>query len=178
MIPRDLIVVGHILGAYGLNGHIKVKPYSIDAHALLYVTTWWLQQKEIHPFQIMRSKYMTNNVIAKLHGITTRNIAETFKGTLVQISQKQLPILSQNEFYLIDLINLSVITVNGKYLGKIYGLMESPAHPILRITILNKSTHNTYMSNNEILIPFIKKFVTEVLISEKKIIVDWENSEL
>ena len=47
-VPEDLVLVGYISGAYGLNGWVRVRPYSADADALLTAKTWWLDKPEFH----------------------------------------------------------------------------------------------------------------------------------
>ncbi|MGZ3238292.1 MAG: ribosome maturation factor RimM, partial [Burkholderiaceae bacterium] len=41
------MLVGYVSGAYGLNGWVRIKPYSTDADALLHAKTWWLDKPEL-----------------------------------------------------------------------------------------------------------------------------------
>ena len=37
-VPQDLVLVGHVTGAYGIRGWVRIRPYSSDADALLQLT--------------------------------------------------------------------------------------------------------------------------------------------
>jgi 16S rRNA processing protein RimM len=76
--PDDLVTVGHVTGAYGIQGWIRVRPYSSEADALLNAKTWWLE-KSGQPKQdvdVMQSKGHSGDVVARLTGVADRNAAE------------------------------------------------------------------------------------------------------
>ena len=50
-VPADLIAVGHITGSYGVQGWVRIHPYSVQADALLHVKTWWLAKSAFSPSQ-------------------------------------------------------------------------------------------------------------------------------
>jgi 16S rRNA processing protein RimM len=79
--------------------------------------------------------------------------------------------LDANEFYWVDLIGHAVVNLRGEILGNVIGLMDNGAHPILRVV---ESTETDAKKTEEILIPFVDRFVTTVDQTEKKITVDWE----
>ena len=41
-VPSDLVMVGHVLDAWRLDGSVKVAPYASDAAAMLSAKQWWL----------------------------------------------------------------------------------------------------------------------------------------
>ena len=118
-VPEDLVLVGYISGAYGLNGWVRVRPYSADADALLTAKTWWLDKPEFHDVEMMQSKMHTGDVVAKLMGVAGRDAAEALKGATVQIPRSHFPALSDNEFYWVDLIGLEVENLQGEHLGPV-----------------------------------------------------------
>ena len=54
-VPSDLVTVGYISGAYGIQGWVRVKPYSADADALLGAKTWWLDKPELRDVEMMQA---------------------------------------------------------------------------------------------------------------------------
>ena len=72
-MPDDLIQVGHITGAYGLRGGVRVTPYSMDADALLSVKTWWIDKPSLRTVQVRNAKYHSGDVTATLVDVTVRN---------------------------------------------------------------------------------------------------------
>lgn len=169
-VPDDLVLVGHVSGAYGIQGWVRIKPYSADADALLHAKTWWLDKPALRDVDVMQAKVHGEDVVARLMGVADRNAAEALKGTVVQIRRSHFPALADGEFYWVDLIGLLVENLQGEVLGIVADLMDYGAHPILRVQA--QSTSETE-EPKEWLIPFVDQFVKTVDQAEKKITVDW-----
>jgi 16S rRNA processing protein RimM len=169
-IPDDLVLVGHVTGAYGIHGWVRIKPYSPDADAMLQAKTWWLDKPELHDVDMMQAKIHGEDVVAQLMGVADRNAAELLKGTIVQVRRSHFPALSDGEFYWVDLIGLAVENLHGECLGSVSDLMDNGAHPILRVQ--TPSIADTGKPK-ELLIPFVDQFVKTVDQAGKKITVDW-----
>ncbi len=164
--------VGHIIGAYGLQGWVRVRPYSADADALLHAKTWWLDKPDFHDVEVMQAKIHSGDTVARLMGVADRNAAEALKGTAVQISRSHFPALSDSEFYWVDLLGLAVENLQGEALGHVTDLMDNGAHPILRVAPPAASDPDEKPAQ-EMLIPFVDQFVKTVDQESKKITVDW-----
>ncbi|RBA23066.1 ribosome maturation factor RimM [Herminiimonas fonticola] len=171
-IPEDLVLVGYISGAYGLNGWVRVRPYSADADALLNAKTWWLDKPEFRDVAMMQTKIHSGDVVAQLMGVAGRDAAEALKGATVQIPRSHFPALSDNEFYWVDLIGLEVENLQGVHLGKVSDMMDNGAHPILRVAVPQVAEPDPKAAQ-ELLIPFVEQFVITVDRTAKKITVDW-----
>lgn len=174
-VPEDLVLVGYVSGAYGLNGWVRIRPYAADADALLTAKTWWLDKPELHDVDMMQAKMHSGDVVAQLMGVAGREAAEGLRGTAVHISRAHFPALSDDEFYWVDLIGLAVVNLQGEALGVVADMMDNGAHPILRVGRLPASAGEgpTADAGAEILIPFVEQFVREVDQAGKKITVDW-----
>lgn len=165
-------MVGYVSGAYGLNGWVRIKPYSADADALLHAKTWWLDKPDFHDVDMLQAKIHSGDVVAQLMGVAGRDAAEALKGAAVQVSRSYFPPLSDGEFYWVDLIGLSVENLQGESLGLVTDLMDNGAHPILRVAV--QQTPEPGKAQQELLIPFVDQFVKTVDQKVKKITVDWE----
>ena len=168
-VPDDLVVVGYVSGAYGLNGWIRVKPHASDAGALLRAKTWWLDKPELRDVDMMHAKMHSGDVVAQLMGVAGREAAESLRGTSVQISRAHFPALPDDEFYWVDLIGMHVENLQGDALGQVADMMDNGAHPILRVAIPAVPEG----ASPELLIPFVDQFVKTVDRNAKRIIVDW-----
>jgi 16S rRNA processing protein RimM len=198
-IPEDLVTVGYVTGAYGIAGWVRVKPFSDDADALLGARRWWLNKPEsassLRDIDMLQAKSHGGDVVAQLMGVAGRDAAEALKGHQVQISRSHFPALSNDEFYWVDLIGLSVENMQGEQLGIVADLMDNGAHPILRVVkpvaqvitavaAVEASGPAAEQSKArskatpapvpETLIPFVDHFVKTVDQAAKKITVDWE----
>lgn len=176
VIPDDLVLVGHVTGAYGIQGWVRIRPYSAEADALLHAKTWWLEgpqtRPELRDVEVMQAKSHGGDTVARLMGVADRNAAEALKGTTVQVSRRHFPALDENEFYWIDLIGLAVENLQGEALGHVTDLMDNSAHPILRVASAATSDPEQE-TTQELLIPFVDQFVKTVDQENKKITVDW-----
>jgi len=168
-IPDDLVLVGHVTGAYGIQGWVRIRPYSADADAMLHAKTWWLDKPELQDVEMLQSKTHGGDVVARLMGVADRNAAEALKGATVRISRKHFPALSDDEYYWVDLIGLEVDNLQGERLGTVHDLMDNGAHPILRVEVAAAGADKP----QELLIPFVDAFVKTVDQQQKKITVDW-----
>lgn len=170
-VPDDLVEVGHITGAFGIRGWVRIKPYSADADALVTAKKWWLDKPQLHDVERLAAKWHGDEVVAQLVGVADREAAEKLKGTVVQISRRHFPALDDNEFYWVDLIGLEVVNREGVLLGRVADLMDNGAHPILRVAMPEDETSE---KQKELLIPFVEKFVGKVDQEAKRITVDWQ----
>lgn len=173
--PADLVLVGHVSGAYGIKGWVKIRPYSQEADALLGARTWWLgaspRQPEMRDVQVMQSRLHVDEVVAQLMGVADRDAAEALKGATVHIRRSHFPALDDNEFYWVDLIGLNVENLHGEALGKVSELMDNGAHPIMVVQAEEVSADG---KPRQWLIPFVEHFVPTVDVAARRIVVDWE----
>ena len=171
--PDDLIQVGHITGAYGLRGGIRVSPYSMDADALLSVKTWWLDKPSLRPVQVRNAKSHSGDVTATLVDVTDRETAEALKGATVQVSRADFPELPEDEYYWTDLIGLDTVNLQGEALGKVTDMMHNGAQSVLRITPEADPNAAPDAKAPERLVPFVDQYVKTVDLQARLITLDW-----
>lgn len=169
-IPDDLVLVAHVTGAFGLDGWIRLRPYSAQASALLNAKSWWLDKPELHDVEVMQVRTQGDDVVARLMGVADRNGAENLQGCTVQIRRSHFPALDDDEYYWVDLIGHAVENLRGETLGIVADLMDNGAHPILKVA----QQGDAGLKTAALLIPFVDRFVTNVDQLAKKITVDWE----
>ena len=167
-----MVVMGHIIGPFGIHGWIKINPYTELIDGLLDYPTWWLscQNDQWKEVQVDDGRIGGKTLVVKLKEITDRTQALQLKGMLVAIPRNQLPDLVEDGadgYYWSDLIGCEVVNVAGVALGKITGLIETGANDVLRVQSANNEA-------TEILIPFIEQFVIKVDLRHTQIIVNWE----
>ena len=119
----------------------------------------------------MQAKGHGEDVVALLMGMAGRDAAEALKGATVHVRRSHFPLLSDNEFYWVDLIGLVVENLQGEPIGVVSNLMDTGAHPILRVT---PAVSPGQPDQKELLIPFVDQFVKTVDQQAKRITVDWQ----
>ena len=103
-----------------------------------------------------------NKVICKLKNVSDRNIAESYLPFKIQLSREDFPDLSDDEFYLNDLIGCDVIdSQTQKQIGIIEKFYFSGAQDI---AIIRKTSGSLEL-------PVIEQFFIEINLEENKVVV-------
>lgn len=166
-----MVIMGHIMGPFGILGWVKVNTYTEHVDRLLDYSTWWLgtDNNSWQQMQVITGHINGNSLNAKLKECSDRTQALRLKGMQIAVPRDQLPILPENGesgYYWSDLIGTEVVNLANEKLGKTIGLYETGANDVLRVQ------HNNG-TKEEILIPFIEQVVIKVDLKEARITVDW-----
>lgn len=115
MTETKQILVGKIVAPQGIRGEVRVQSF---AEKPADFKKFKVQSSKFHDgdFQFVRVVPNSNVVIAKIHGVDDRNMAETLRGTELFIERGALPDLRKNEYYQADLIGFDVMR-EGKKIG-------------------------------------------------------------
>ncbi len=169
-LPADLVLVGHVLDAWRLDGSVKVAPYSSDAAALLAAREWWFDVRgTVRAFDVIGAKVHGSTVTARLVGIPDRDAAEALKGARISVQRRYFPVTDDGEYYWVDLIGLAVVNETGEAFGTVVELMDTGAHQNLVVRPAGDGSRAT-----ERLIPFVDAFVKTVDLAARRIVVDWQ----
>jgi 16S rRNA processing protein RimM len=170
--------MGRIGGAYGVRGQVRVVPVSQDPLALAEHARWWVRRRESEPWrarQASGAKAHGGALIAMLEGVANREDAERLRGAEVGIARDDLPALAEGEIYWADLQGLAVVNRDGVVLGRVTGLMDNGAHPILRVQ--PDAQPPAAGPAGERLIPWVPAHVERVDLAGRTIEVDWPADE-
>jgi len=168
--PADIVVLGKIVGPYGLRGAVKVHPFADDPLVWAKLPYWWVGQEGLapglwRPTRVLRCKAYGEQLVAELECLADRNASEAAHGVLVGVPRDALPPAAKDEYYWADLIGLEVRNTSGSLLGRVLGLIETPANAVLRVGDGEK---------DEQLLPFVAAVVLDVDLAAKTVRVDWE----
>jgi 16S rRNA processing protein RimM len=164
MYRRDeAVCVGHILGAQGIKGEVRVFSNTDPRENIVGYSPWQveidgqLETVEVH------GRLQGKNVIANLVGVDDRDRATALTGCKVYISPLQLPPLETDEYYWSDLIGMEVKSMQAEALGIVDSMIETGASDVMVVK-----------GDRERLIPFVMKdIVQEIDLVKKHMIVDW-----
>ena len=168
--PVDIVVLGKIVGPYGLRGAVKVHPFADDPLAWAKLPYWWIGQEGSdsagwHQTRLIKCKAHGDLLIAELESLPDRNASEAAHGVLVGVPREMLPPVAENEYYWADLIGLEVFNTHDQSLGHVLGLIETSANDVLRIGDGDEK---------ERLLPFVATVVLDVNLLTRRMCVDWE----
>lgn len=179
--PEDAIEVGRIVDAWGLQGGIKVAPFSSDPQALFSSRRWFLQAPEGRSpsrdtgavprlLHITQARLQGDVIVANVRDLADRTAAEALRGCRVYVPRASFPSTAPDEYYWHDLIGLAVVNREGASLGTVAGLLDTGPHSVLRVA--PAATENA-SDEGERLIPFVAAYVDGVDLTERRITVDW-----
>lgn len=177
--PEDAIEVAVIVGAWGIRGGIKVKPFAADPQAL-FATSRWFLEPPLAPgpaapngralprsLRIVSAREQGEYIVATAHELPDRNAAEAMRGARIFVARSNFPTPEEGEYYWVDLIGSAVVNRAGRPLGTVTGLIETGPHCVLSIVGTDADAPAT-------LIPFVDAYVDRVDLEARRIEVDWE----
>jgi len=174
----DLVELGQLRGAYGLQGWTHVQPYTSDGEVLRAARQWWLLRpgaasragEALGPVEVTGVRTQGAGLVAKWRGCDAREAAQTFKGWRVAVSRRAFPPLPQGQYYWVDLIGALVVNRSGQQLGIVRALRSNGVQDLLEV--MRTDTQETV--TDPILIPMVAAYVEEVDLAAHRIRVDWE----
>ena len=152
MAPRDMVLVGHISGAHGIKGEVKLKSFTADPEAI--ATYGPLHTAAGGRIEILRLRAQKDGFIAALKGVGDRNAAEALKSSELFVARDALPDLGEGEVYLADLVGLPVLMKDGTRLGEVIGIENYGAGDLIDVKVEGRRT--------SLLIPFADGYLLAV----------------
>jgi 16S rRNA processing protein RimM len=167
----DDVIVGHVQGAWGVRGEVKVAPQSADAAALLHARRWRLEierdgQPPVSSVCEVRARRHAAAVVARIVGVDDRDAAQALAGARIRIPRDAFPKAGDGEYYWVDLIGCHVVNRLGEPLGEVLGLIDTGVHSVLRVGASGTP-------QQERLVPFVDAYVDGVDLTSRVIRVDW-----
>ena len=147
-IADDHVIVGVIVGAWGLRGDVKVDLQTDYPDRFLPGKTVYL---DAEPRAILRARGHKVGCVIGLEGIPDRTTAECLRGEALTIPHSELPDLDPGSFFYFDIIDISVRTMNGDDLGRVEEILPSGGGDVYVIR-----------GSETILIPAVREYVVDV----------------
>lgn len=158
-----MLRVGVITTTHGVRGEVKVFPTTDDMKRFKKLKTVYLDLgRELLPVTIEGVKFFKQMVILKFKEIDDCDKAALYRNKDILIDREDAMPLAENEFYICDLIGLSVVTDEGNILGTLSEVLQTGANDVFEVTLPNKET---------VLIPYIDDCVKEISLEEGKVTV-------
>lgn len=172
---QAFVVLGRVLGAYGVNGWLRIRPYGDDPLSWGKLDRWWfafdagretdaITGLQWLPRRQLNCRLHGGSLLAQIEGVVERDAAEALAGALMAIPRDTLPATRQDEYYWGDLQGMRVRNADEDDLGVVSGLIETGANDVLVVSTPD---------GRERLLPFVAKVVLEVDRDREEIRVDW-----
>jgi 16S rRNA processing protein RimM len=135
-----MVLMGAIIGAHGIKGEVKVKSFASTPAAIAAYGV--LEDARGRTFDLALTGQASpakgpggkDVLIARIKGVSDRNAAEALKGVELFVARDRLPkIAEEEEFYLADLIGLTVTDQHGQAMGTVAAVENYGAGDVLSI---------------------------------------------
>jgi len=169
----QLIVIGKVMGIYGLRGTVRVQSYTDPEEAILVYQPWLIEQQgQQKRFSVVRGRVHGKGLVVDIEGYTDREQARELIGREVKTYKSSLPLLANEDFYWHQLEGLMVENLAGENLGNVLHVMATGANDVL---VVRPSVDS--LDDNERLIPYLptQGIVQKVDIEKGVIKVDWDS---
>ena len=151
---EDLLKVGVITTTHGVRGEAKVYPTTDEPERFLELDYVLLDTgRELRKLEIKNVKFFKNLVILKFKGVDNINDIEKYKGRDLWIPREEGQELEEDEYYIADLLGMSVVLEDGQEFGTLKDVMETGANDVY---IIDSAEHG------EVLLPAIKECILDV----------------
>ena len=151
---EELLQVGAITSTHGIRGEVKVFPTTDDPKRFCKLKQVILDDgKSKQELEIESVKFFKNLIILKFKGIDDINEVEKYRKATLWVTREQAVPLKKDEYFIADLIGLSVVTEEGEVLGNLTDVMQTGANDVY---VIAKE------GEEEFLIPAIKECVKNV----------------
>ncbi len=145
--------LGRIGRTHGLAGDLICVLDTDKPHAYVKLDAFFLEvNNQFLPYFIRKFSIRGSEAYISLEGVTNVEQASRLKGAEIYLPLEKLPKPSKNEFYFHDLIGCTLIDKAHGELGVVEEIIETAGQKLIAFSHLGK----------EVLIPFVKQFVTEI----------------
>ena len=120
--PEDAVIVGKVTGAWGLDGHIKVEPFTDLAERFSPGSHLLLAGKVVKVVQASRAKA---GLRVRLDSVTDRTHAESLRGALLTVPRSAVKPLPKGTYYHFQIIDIAVWTEDGEHLGEVKEILAA-----------------------------------------------------
>lgn len=172
---EQLHILAKITGYYGVKGWVKLYSYTEPRENIVRYSALKVRRSKKGQWQDIRldnGKVHGKGVVAHFAGYDDRDIAASLIGAELAVYRSDFEPTAKDEYYWSDLIQLTVVNLEGIELGLVTRLMETAADDVLVIEPVQNDSGKKV--DAEILIPFIQgNYIKEVNLDAGTITVDW-----
>jgi len=160
---ENKVAIGEVVSPSGFKGQFKIKSFTEKKDDFFKYGPISISDKfvDINLIKIKSSKDM---FVVSYDKITTKEEAEEIRGAIILVDREKLPAIDNNNtFYHYDLMNMNVFDEISTYLGKVISIDNYGSDDVIEI--------KSDASDSTMLISLNKKFIDQIDLIEKKILV-------
>lgn len=154
--------VGKIVNTRGIKGEVKIVPWCDDPSDFERFPSIWIKTPEgLCEYVVMSLKYTKGSVALGLEGVDTVEEARLLLGATVYAEREDFE-LEDGEYFIQDLIGLSVLLEDGTPLGTLADIFQTGSNDVYAVKTEDRGM---------VYLPCIKDVVKRVDLKEKTVTV-------
>ena len=151
---EDFFQVGIYTNTHGIRGEIKVFPTTDDPKRFKKLKQVIMRTpKEDRIYTIEQVRFAKQMVLLKFKDVDNINDIERYKGSGLFVPRAEAVPLGKDEYFIADLIGITVSTEEGRVLGQLQEVLQTGANDVYVIAL---------DTGGELLLPAIKQCILDV----------------
>lgn len=161
MMKKQYLEVGKVVGTHGIQGEMRVQPWSDSPDFLAGFRTFFLDGAGSEKISVCSVRPHGNLVLVKAEGVDSIEGAERFRGRVLFINRDDIA-LEEGRHFVEDLLGCTVLDADsGKVLGQISDVSATGANDVWHIS----------RGGKEYLIPVIPEVVLSVDTDREEVVI-------
>lgn len=149
-----MLLIGEITSPFGIHGQVKVRALTDNVEHLRRRIRTVYVGPERREYQLKRVlAHKPGVLVLTLGGVTTRDEADSLRGSEVAIPEREAAPLGEDEYFIHQLYGLKVVDEAGDEIGTVREVMETGANDVLVVAREGKA---------DALIPVIRDVVVSL----------------
>lgn len=161
----DMVALGRIVKPHGVRGCVCILPFNPQSESFAELKRAFLKSPVTDGFKlfnVQRTSRHKQFFIIQLEGVDDLNKAQALRGWLIYVPKSELKKLDEDEYYYYELIDMEAYSKSGESLGRIAGIITTPAHDVLVIKSGDK----------EMMLPWIDGAVVDIDRENKRVVLE------
>ncbi|HLI50442.1 MAG TPA: ribosome maturation factor RimM [Thermomicrobiaceae bacterium] len=121
--------IGVVVGSHGVQGGIRMRVWTQFPERIPKLPSIILDD-EPELRRLLSARLQKGDAILSVEGITTREMADDLRGTVVRIPPELAAPLEEDEFYHYQIIGLEVFDESGERLGEVAEILVTGANDV------------------------------------------------
>lgn len=130
----EYLLLGELLRPHGIRGELRMRVLTDYPERIKQLKQVYLgdatDHRHVTPYKVEATRFHKAYLLIKFEEIKDRNDADTLRGQFVMIDIDNAVPLEDDEFYMFELIGLTVKTESGAVLGTVRDVMETGANDV------------------------------------------------
>jgi 16S rRNA processing protein RimM len=148
----NYLTIGRIVRSHGVRGEVRVAVYTDMPERFTWLKSVYVGEENPQAVTVEKVRFHKDQVILKLAGYESRDVAESLRGLLLQVPEDEAIPLEEGEYFLYQLVGLAVYSDEGEHLGELVELLETKANSVFVVK----------GSRGEVLLPDTTEVVREI----------------